>query len=403
MTEHSLPATEKISKGRTALFIIGMIWVAFNLRPAITSVGPLIGDIRQDLGISNGLAGLLTTLPVLGFALFSLLAPKMGNRLGNERTVFLGLIILTSGIVIRSSGPIAAVFAGTALIGVGVAIGNVLLPGIVKHRFPEKTGMMTSIYSTSMGLFAAIASGVSIPLSRGLHLGWRRALLLWGIVGVIALILWVAQLGRKDRPDIPQSAADSTPLWRSPLAWQVSFFMGLQSFLFYCIIAWLPEILSSQGMSRGMAGWMLFGVQFIGLPTTFLAPVLADRFSHQRGIVGVISLLYFLGLLGLFASGNPVMAVLSVIFIGLAQGASISLSLTMLSLRANHAKQAAALSGMAQSFGYLLAAIGPILTGFLYDATHSWTLPILSFLLVSLFMLMAGLGAGRNVTVFHEK
>lgn len=179
--------------------------------------------------------------------------------------------------------------------------------------------------------------------------------------------------------------------------------MGLQSFLFYCIIAWLPEILSSQGMSRGMAGWMLFGVQFIGLPATFLAPVLADRFSHQRGIVGVISLLYFLGLLGLFASGNPVMAVLSVIFIGLAQGASISLSLTMLSLRANHAKQAAALSGMAQSFGYLLAAIGPILTGFLYDTTHSWTLPILSFLLVSLFMLMAGLGAGRNVTVFHEK
>ncbi len=139
MTEHSLPATEKISKGRTALFIIGMIWVAFNLRPAITSVGPLIGDIRQDLGISNGLAGLLTTLPVLGFALFSLLAPKMGNRLGNERTVFLGLIILTSGIVIRSSGPIAAVFAGIrsarmiiysyTMTGVMAAIAGILLSG----------------------------------------------------------------------------------------------------------------------------------------------------------------------------------------------------------------------------------------------------------------------------------
>ncbi len=151
-----------------------------------------------------------------------------------------------------------------------------------------------------------------------------------------------------------------------------------------------------------MAGWMLFGVQFIGLPATFLAPVLADRFSHQRGIVGGISILYFVGLLGLFASGNLAIAILSVISIGLGQGASISLSLTMLSLRANHAKQAAALSGMAQSFGYLLAAIGPILTGFLYDTTHSWTLPILTFLIITLLMLLAGLGAGRNVTVFHE-
>ncbi|MFD1428551.1 CP family cyanate transporter-like MFS transporter [Kroppenstedtia sanguinis] len=402
MTNHSLTATENIFRGKTALFIIGMIWVAFNLRPAITSVGPLVGDIRQDLGISNGMAGWLTTLPVLSFAIFSLVAPKIGNRLGNEKTVFLGLLILTCGIVIRSSGPIIAVFAGTALIGVGVAINNVLLPGIVKHRFPEKTGMMTSIYSTSMGLFAAIASGVSIPLSQGLHLGWRRTLVLWGIIGVIALILWATQLGKKNPPDLPSSDTTSTPLWRSPLAWQVSFFMGLQSFLFYCMIAWLPEILSSQGMSRSMAGWMLFGVQFIGLPATFLAPVLADRFSHQRGIVGGISILYFVGLLGLFASGNLAIAILSVISIGLGQGASISLSLTMLSLRANHAKQAAALSGMAQSFGYLLAAIGPILTGFLYDTTHSWTLPILTFLIITLLMLLAGLGAGRNVTVFHE-
>ena len=242
MNEHSVPATEKISKGNTALFMVGMIWVAFNLRPAITSVGPLIGEIRQDLGISNGLAGLLTTLPVLGFALFSLLAPKIGNHLGNERTVFLGLIILTSGIVIRSSGPIAAVFTGTALIGVGVAIGNVLLPGIVKHRFPEKTGMMTSIYSTSMGLFAAIASGVSIPLSRGLHLGWRRALLLWGIVGVIALLLWVAQLGRKSPPISRDLQKTPSPCGDLPLPGKSVFLWGCSPFFF---IALSPGFLKS--------------------------------------------------------------------------------------------------------------------------------------------------------------
>ena len=212
-------------------------------------------------------------------------------------------------------------------------------------------------------------------------LRWRRTLVLWGIIGVIALILWATQLGKKNPPDLPSSDTTSTPLWRSPLAWQVSFFMGLQSFLFYCMIAWLPEILSSQGMSMSMAGWMLFGVQFIGLPATFLAPVLADRFSHQRGIVGGISILYFVGLLGLFASGNLAIAILSVISIGLGQGGEYQpLSHHVESLRANHAKQAAALSGMAQSFGYLLAAIGPILTGFLYDTTHSWTLPILTFL-----------------------
>lgn len=403
MAEHSISSSKHLPKGKTFLFIIGIIFVAFNLRPAITSVGPLIGEIRRDLGISNSMAGLLTTLPVLSFAVFSLLAPKIGNRLGNERTVFLGLVLLTGGILIRSTGSTVSVFGGTALIGIGIALGNVLLPGIVKQRFPDKTGLMTSVYSTSMGLCAGIASGLSIPLSQGLNLGWRRTLLLWGILGVIALILWMAQLGKKEQPNTPPATQGDEPLWRSPLAWQVSFFMGLQSFLFYCIITWLPEILSSQGMNLSTAGWMLFGVQFIGLPATFLAPVLADRFTHQKGIVGGISLLYFLGLLGLFASGNPTVALLCVVFIGLAQGGSISLSLAMLSLRANHAKQAAALSGMAQSVGYLLAAIGPILIGFLYDTTHSWTLPITVFLVIAVLMTMAGLGAGRNVTVFHER
>lgn len=400
---HSIGASGSLSKRKAFLLIVGIIFVAFNLRPAITSVGPLIGEVRRDLGISNSMAGLLTTLPVLSFAVFSLLAPKIGHRLGNERTVFLGLILLSGGILIRSTGPAVAVFGGTALIGIGVAIGNVLLPGIVKQRFPEKTGLMTSVYSTSMGLCAGLASGLSIPLSQGLHLGWRRTLLLWGIPGVIALLLWVAQLGGKKQPHPPPTPQMDQPLWRSPLAWQVSFFMGLQSFLFYCLITWLPEIFSSQGMNLSTAGWMLFGVQFIGLPATFLAPVLADRFSHQKGIVGGISLLYFLGLLGLFASGHPTVALLSVVFIGLAQGGSISLSLAMLSLRANNAVQAARLSGMAQSVGYLLAAIGPILIGFLYDTTHSWTLPIMVFLVIAVLMTLAGLGAGRNATVFHEK
>lgn len=379
------------------LLVAGIILVAFNLRPALTSVGPLIGSIRTDTGLSGGMAGFLTTLPLIAFAVLSPLAPKIAERYGNERTIWAGLCALIVGIVLRSLGGTAALFAGTALIGLGIAICNVLLPGLVKQRFPDKVGLMTSVYTTAMGTFAALASGLSVPLAQALHLGWQGALAGWSLLALIALVVWLPQLrsSGKFARDQGKTSANGR-LWRSPMAWQVTVFMGLQSFAFYCTIAWLPEILHHHGMSVSTAGWMLSILQFVSLPATFLAPVLASRLPNQSSMALVIGLFFLAGFGGLLGGGNSLLLFGSLVLLGIGLGASISLALTMIVLRTTDTHQASALSGMSQSFGYLLAAGGPILIGILYDWTRSWTLPLLTLLVVSLLMTIAGIGAGRS-------
>ncbi|MBU9720636.1 MULTISPECIES: CynX/NimT family MFS transporter [Bacillaceae] len=395
-------AKEKDISAKKIVLLLGILFVAFNLRPAITSVGPLVGEIRFDLGISNSEAGLITTLPLLSFAVFSLVAPKLGIRFGNEIMIFAGLIALLSGIMIRSTGLLSTLFIGTALVGVGIAISNVLLPSIVKNHYPHKIGLITGVYTTSMSTFAALGSGISFPISQGLQLGWRNALLVWSILAVIAIIIWIPQL--KSNKKVENTTKDINSrlnnIWRSPLAWQVTIYMGLQSFLFYCMIAWLPEILSGSMLSISAAGWMISIMQIAGLPMTFLTPVFADRFRDQRGIVVFIGVLYIIGISSLLFLESTFTIILGVIFIGLGQGASISLALTMIGLRAASGKEAAELSGMAQSVGYALAAIGPVLIGYLIDLTGSGIVPLYVFCGIAVLLVIAGLGAGRNKTIF---
>lgn len=386
------------TSSRQIVLIIGVVLVACNLRAAITSVGPLISFIREDMILSNGAAGMLTTLPLLGFAILSPLAPKIGQKLGNEMTVFVGLIVLLLGLTLRSAGLSSTLFFGTALIGIGIAIGNVILPSIVKHYFPTRVGLMTSLYSTAMGAFAAIASGVSVPLAYGVSLGWRGSLVFWASLAIVALIIWIPQLrtatGKASRGQTAVSMKHS--IWTSRLAWQVTLFMGFQSFLFYCAIAWLPEILLSKGMGVQAGGWMLAIMQLASLPATFMTPILADRFSDQRGIVITIAVIYLTGILGLFFNGYLPFTITSVLLLGVGQGACISLSLALFGLRTTDAQQARALSGMAQSVGYFMAAIGPTLIGVLFDSTHAWTLPLVTMIIVAVFMTVTGLKAGKD-------
>ncbi|UOQ95414.1 MFS transporter [Halobacillus shinanisalinarum] len=388
---------------KKVLFIIGIIFVAFNLRPAITSVGPLISSITADLGISNAAAGFITTLPLLSFAVFSLLAPKLGHRFGYERMVFIGLLTLIMGIVIRFISLTVTLFVGTALVGIGIAISNVLLPGIIKGNYPQKVGLMTAVYTTCMSVFSAIGTGLSIPLAKGLGLGWEKTLLCWALLALLAAVIWLPQIRKPAKLDDPKtSALQGASIWRSKIAWQVTIFMGLQSFLFYSMITWLPEILNGRGLSISTAGWMVSVMQLTGLPMTFLTPVFATRFQNQRGIVGMIGCLYTAGLLGVLLGSNIPMLTVSVMLMGAGQAASISLALTLLGLRAGNAQQSAALSGMSQSVGYLLAAAGPVLIGILIDVTASVNVPLLLFIAIIIVMVTAGLGAGRNQTVFNE-
>ncbi len=397
--ERSIESNEAKGQGR-ALLIAGVVLIACNLRPAITTVGPLMDAIRQDIGISNGIAGLLTTIPLLAFAVLSIMAPRIARLMGNERALFAGLILLLIGIVIRPLGWIPLLFLGTILIGAGVALGNVLLPGLIKKRFSDNPGLMTSLYTTVMAGFAAVGSGLSVPLAEGLGLGWKNTLLIWGILAIVALAFWLPQLRhRATKPQAARMGEGARPLWRSPLAWQVTGFMGLQSFAFYTSITWFPEILKHSGLSLGAAGWVVSLMQIIGLPATFLAPVLADRLRNQTSLVIALGIIYCVGVLCMMVSAPVGVIVLGTMLVGIAQGGSISLALTFLSIRTKTHEQAAALSGMAQSIGYLLAAIGPFLIGALYDDLHSWTVPLIVLLVAGVIMTACGMFAGRDRVV----
>ncbi|MDA8354645.1 MAG: MFS transporter [Firmicutes bacterium] len=386
------------ARARRILLTLGVVFVAFNLRPALTSVGPLTSSIRGDLGLSNVAIGLLTTLPLLVFGLLALLAPKMGYRYGNERVIFAGLLVLLLGILIRSVSLISALFFGTLLVGVGIALGNVLLPGVIKERYPEKVGWMTSVYSTAMTAFAAVGSGFSIPLAVNLNLGWQGALAFWWVLAGIAAILWLPQCRFSGRqPSLSQKQVSSgSSLWRSPLAWQVTGYMGLQSFGFYTTVAWFPTMLHDRGLHVADAGWLLSLALIIGIPATFIAPVLADRLKDQRVLAAGIGGIYGAGYLVLLLGDRYSLSLVSAVLVGLGQGASVSLSFAFFGLRAATARQAAELSGMAQSAGYLLAAIGPFLIGWLFDRTQSWTLPLIVLTGACLLLMLSGWGAGRD-------
>ncbi|RWR12524.1 MFS transporter [Siminovitchia fortis] len=395
-----------LAKRRTMaqkIFLVtGIVFIAFNLRPAITSVGPLVSFIRSDLGLSNGMAGFLTTLPLIAFAVLSPFAPKIGQKIGNELTILLGVALIGAGIVIRSMGSISLLFIGTAVAGIGIAVGNVLLPGIVKMKFPNKATLMTGVYSASLGISAAIASGISIPLVEKFGWGWEASLMTWAYLALAAFLIWIPQI-RKQKvfEGRVKIIKYGNSMLKSKLAWQVAFFMGLQSLIFYCLITWVPEILYSHGFSRSLSGWMLSVIQFAGLPASFIIPVVAGKLNNQRGLVLGLGTVYLISFTGLMFGGGPLIF-LWVVMIGVAQGSGFSLALTFLVLRAKGVMDASRLSGMAQSLGYFLAAAGPTLIGYEYDHTHSWFLPIMTLIIVSVLMTAAGLGAGRNKFVLED-
>jgi len=389
------------SRVRGVLLVLGIVLLAANLRPALTSVAPLIGQIRTDTGISNGVAGLLTGLPLLAFSALSPIAPRLARRFGMEQVLLASLLVLASGILLRSAGAVAALFLGTAILGAAIAAGNVLLPSLVKREFPERTGLMTSTYSTALAVSAAIAAGTSFPIAHQVGgIGWRGALALWALLALVAAVAWFPQIRSADPMNTSTgNARRVTSLWRSVLAWQVTLFMGLQALGYYVVLTWLPEILQEEvGVSAAQAGWMLALAQVVVIPAMFLAPVLADRSPSQYSVVVVAVTLTGAGTLGLLVAASTA-TVLWIILLGLGQGACFSLALTFFALRAPDSEHAATLSGMAQSVGYLLAAGGPFLFGLLRDATHAWTVPLTLLVAFTVCLLITGLGAARDAHV----
>ena len=380
------------------LLIIGVILVGANLRVPLTSAGALVSFIRDDFGISNALAGAITTLPLIAFALLSPFAPKIANKIGMERTIAISLALLIIGILIRSAGTIELLFTGTLLVGLGIAVGNVLIPGIIKMNFPFKIGLMTGLYAIVMNVFGALGSGLSIPIATSGSFGWRGSLVIWSGLVLITLLIWLPQLMKKHDTKKKINNQKIGGMLRSPLAWKITVFMGAQSLIFYTLITWLPTILTANGYDIHLAGWGVFIFQFASIPFTFIIPVIADRMKNQVMLAFVCSGLILAGIIGLLA-GLSELSILWVVFLGIGNGSAFSLSMMFFTLRTKDGYEAAELSGMAQSLGYLLAAVGPVLVGGLQDITGSWTLPLSMMALFAIVMLIMGVASGKNKQV----
>lgn len=381
--------------------LISLLLIGSNLRAPLTAVGPLIPSIREHLEVSHTVVGSITTLPLIAFALVSPFVPKLANRFGMERMIFISMLILIAGISLRSVTGVSTLFIGTALVGIAISFGNVLIPGFIKMSFPFRIGITTGFYVVFMNVFAAIASGVSNPLANIGSFGWEGALAAWVILAIVAAILWFPHIRKKERA--ATIAEDDhkqvkTNMWKSSTAWYVTVFMGIQSLMFYTILTWLPEILEGSGYSLNQSGWMLSLLQFALIPITFIMPIIAGKMRNQKLLGFITGLLFLLGILG-FISGNQSLIVVSVILFGIACGSGFSLSMMFFTLRTKDAYEASELSGMAQSIGYLLAAFGPVLFGGIHDMTGGWTGSLVFLAGTGVVLLIVGILAGRDVVI----
>jgi CP family cyanate transporter-like MFS transporter len=376
--------------------VAGIVLVAINLRASITAVGPIVDDIRSDLGLSSAAAGLLTTLPVLAFGGASPIAGPLSRRIGIERTLGGALVLLLAGILVRITGSAWAAFLGTAMLGTAIAAGNVLLPALAKRDLPDRVGPVTSLYVTVMVGMAAVASTISVPLADDFGLGWKGALAVWGIPVVLGLLLWLPRLVRsRGEAVVPRSQrARPTPMRRSAIAWQVTAYMGLQSFAFYVLIAWLPELLQDDGVSASTAGVLMGVMQATGFIATIAVPVLATRTPSQHRLVIASTILGLIAMVGLLVAPGD-LALVWTVAVGIGGACTLSLSLAFFVLRTRDGTDAAALSGMAQSLGYLFAAAGPFLIGALHDATGGWSAPVVVFIVNWVLIGIVGVFAAR--------
>jgi CP family cyanate transporter-like MFS transporter len=385
-----------VSRNRGALLLVGILLVAANLRPSITSVGPVLGTIRESLHLSSGTASALISVPLVAFALISPVAPALARRLGMERAIGAALGALAVGIVIRSLPWLPGLWIGTALLGVAIAVLNVIMPALIKRDYPERIGQLTGTYSAIQAAVAAIAAGVAVPIAGVAPEGWRLSLGIWAGLAIVALAVFAPQLRRRTLPISSTTGPAETyrSPWSSALAWQVTAFMGVQSTVFYILIAWLPSIEQSTGVDAATAGFHQLLLNALGIAGSLLVATVLPRLRDQRLIVAATSALSAIAIIGVMT--DPALNALWISIGGLGLGASFVLAVSLFGLRTSHHTQTAALSGMAQSVGYLLAATGPILIGVLHDATNGWTVALVVILGLLVAQLLVGMFAGRR-------
>ncbi|WP_079143691.1 CynX/NimT family MFS transporter [Streptomyces luteocolor] len=394
----------------TRLVTVGIVLAALNLRPAITSLGALLEEVRDGLGMSGTLAGLLTSVPPLCFAVFGVMAPRFARRFGPSAVVCVGMAAIAAGLVIRPFvGGTAGFLAATALALMGIAVSNVLMPVIVKRWFPDRVGSMTGLYSMALALGTSLAAALTVPVTDALGGRWQSGLAVWAVLAVVAVVPWIPLV--RDRgaagaaaPEHVSAAVrqedDGLRITHSRTAWALAVFFGLQATAAYITMGWMPQIFRDAGVPASEAGVLLAVTMAMGVPLAFVIPRVATRLTNQGPVVIVLGACGLAGYAGLYlapAGGAWAWALL----LGISNCA-FPLALTMVGMRAKSSVGVAKLSAFAQSTGYLISIPGPLLVGVLYQHSGGWGLPIALMAGLMVPQIVIGTLAGRNRTVEDE-
>ncbi|ELS52195.1 CynX/NimT family MFS transporter [Streptomyces viridochromogenes] len=391
------------------LLVLGIVLTALNLRPAITSLGALLEEVRDGLGMSGSVAGLLTSVPPLCFAVFGVMAPRLARRFGPGAVVCAGMAAITAGLLLRPYvGSTAGFLAASALALMGIAVSNVLMPVIVKRWFPDRVGSMTGLYSMALALGTSAAAAVTVPMTEALGGSWQTGLAVWAGLAAAAVLPWLPfarERGARpaEQPAARQEHAREEPalrITRSRTAWALAVFFGLQATAAYITMGWMAQIFRDAGVPASTAGLLLAVTMVMGVPLAFVIPRVATRLPHQGPIVLVLGVCGLAGYAGLYfapAGGAWAWAVL----LGVSNCA-FPLALTMVGMRARTGAGVAQLSAFAQSTGYLLSIPGPLLVGVLYQHSGGWGLPIALMTGLMIPQMLVGVLAGRDRTVEDE-
>lgn len=374
--------------------LIGILLVAANLRAPITSLGPVLTQVQQFFGLTPGAAGLLNALPLLIFACASPFAPWLTRTLGLERALFGALCLIAAGCLVRSSGVYSGLWLGTLMIGTGIAVANVLVVPLVKRDFAHHTALCIGLYAATMALIAALASGLAAPLSELGGYAWKLSLGVWFALAMAAILSWWPQLKSSSALAVSQPERKGRSVWFSPIAWQVSMFMALQTVVFYTLIDWFPAMAASAGIGATQAGAYLFAYQAIAVVANLSTSVAIKRLSDQRLLGFICSAAIVIGLSGLLYA--PSHSLVWLLFAGVGAGMSMVTCLTLFGLRARDHHQASALSGMGQCIGYGLGASGPFFAGWLHETWGSWSAPLAVLLAAACLQGVFAVLAGRD-------
>ncbi|GAA1884347.1 CynX/NimT family MFS transporter [Streptantibioticus ferralitis] len=391
------------------LVVIGLIAAALNLRPAITSLGTLLAEVRGGLHMSGTVAGLLTSVPTLCFAVFGIAAPRLARRFGPGAVVCAGMAAITAGLLLRPfAGGTPAFLAASALGLAGIAVSNVLMPVIVKQHFPDRIGQMTGLYSMALALGTAIAAAATVPITHALGGSWRLGLGVWAALAALAVVPWLGLIRARATSTATSTASSAAPapdapgirITRSPTAWALACYFGLQATGAYITMGWLPQIFRDAGISASTAGVLLAGTMIMGVPLSFVLPTVAGRMRHQGGLVVALAAFGLAGYAGLWLA--PDAAPLAWALMLGVSNCAFPLALTMIGMRSRSGPGVVRLSAFAQSVGYLISIPGPILVGALYQQSGGWGLPIALMAGLMVPQVIAGLFAGRSRHIEDE-